>query len=132
MEKPKVPQEIADSFEKLPATTRQKYQFLADYPEYLINQNREELVKAIDSIRKDFQNSTEKIAKELSQTASQTAWKIAIFSLFGGFALGSLNSWLIPTIVQATTPTQAESTNTTKKSATVQQTEQKEQKKLRK
>ncbi len=88
MERPKVPQEIADSFEKLPATTRQKYQFLADYPEYLINQNREELVKAIDSIRKDFQDSTEKIAKELCKASARTAWTIAVVSLFGGFLLG--------------------------------------------
>ena len=85
------PEEIKASFQNLPERKQQIYQFLASYPEHLINSNREELIKAIDDIRKDFQKGTEEIAKELSKTSSRTAWSIAIFSLFFGFLLGQFS-----------------------------------------
>ena len=62
--------------------------FSAEMMNYVINGNRQELLAGIDAIRKDFQENTRQIAEELSESASRTAWEIAIFSLFGGFLLG--------------------------------------------
>lgn len=85
---PEVPKDEVDRFSKLPKEKQERFEFLAKYPEYLLDKNREDLLRGIDAIRKDFQENTRQIAKELSKSSSRTAWKIAIFSLFGGFLLG--------------------------------------------
>lgn len=88
IKQPEVPKEEVDRFNKLSKEKQERLRFLAEYPEYLMDRNREELLHGIDAIRKDFQENTRRIAEELSKSSSRTAWKIAIFSLFGGFLLG--------------------------------------------
>ena len=85
---PEIPKDIVESYKKLSEAKQKRLEFMAAYPEYLLDKNREDLLNGIDLIRKDFQKSTEQLAKELSRASSRTAWKIAIVSLFGGFLLG--------------------------------------------
>lgn len=80
---PEIPKEIIESYKKLSEAKQKRLEFMAAYPEYLLDKNREDLLNGIDLIRKDFQKSTEQLAP-----SSRTAWKIAIVSLFGGFLLG--------------------------------------------
>lgn len=85
---PEIPKDIIESYKKLSEAKQKRLEFMAAYPEYLLDKNREDLLNGIDLIRKDFQKSTEQLAQELSRASSRTAWKIAIVSLFGGFLLG--------------------------------------------
>lgn len=111
---PKVPQDEIDRFNKLTKERQERFEFLAKYPEYLIDKNREDLLQGINEIRKDFQENTRQIAEELSKSSSRTAWKIAIFSLFGGFVLGLLSALIVPWVFQITNIKMDESANTTK------------------
>lgn len=111
---PEVPKDEVERFSKLPKEKQERFRFLAEYPEYLIARNREELLHGIDAIRKDFQENTRQIAEELSKSSSRTAWKIAVFSLFGGFLLGLLSALIVPWVFQITNIKTVESTNTTK------------------
>ena len=111
---PKVPQDEIDRFNKLPKERQERFEFLARYPEYLIEKNREDLLQGINEIRKDFQQNTRQIAEELSKSSSRTAWKIAIFSLFWGFVLGLLSALIVPWVFQLTNIRTDELTNTTK------------------
>jgi hypothetical protein len=85
---PTPPDELVESFKKSSEEHKERMRFSAEMMNYVINGNRQELLAGIDAIRKDFQENTRQIAEELSESASRTAWKIAIFSLFGGFLLG--------------------------------------------
>lgn len=85
---PEISKDIVESYKKPSEAKQKRLEFMAAYPEYLLDKNREDLLNGIDLIRKDFQKSTEQLAKELSRASSRTVWKIAIVSLFGGFLLG--------------------------------------------
>lgn len=87
---------------------------MAAYPEYLLDKNREDLLNGIDLIRKDFQENTRQIAEELSKSSSRTAWRIAIFSLFGGFLLGLVSALVVPWVFRITNIETGVSANTTK------------------
>lgn len=82
------PAELVESYEKSSEKHKERMRFSAEMMNYVIEGNRQELLAGIDAIRKDFQENTRQIAEELSKSSSKTAWKIAIFSLFGGFLLG--------------------------------------------
>lgn len=88
IEPPIPPKELVESFEKSSENHKERMRFSAEMMSYVINGNRQELLAGIDAIRKDFQENTRQIAEELSKSSSRTAWKIAVFSLFGGFLLG--------------------------------------------
>jgi hypothetical protein len=99
---PRVPQSVIDSFNKLSQEQKEKYEFMAAYPEWLIERNREETLKGIDEIRKDFQKATEQIAEELSETSRRTAWRVALCSLMLGFTLGMFSSEIKQGILRIT------------------------------
>lgn len=88
VEPPIPPDELVESFDRSSEKHKKRMEFSAKMMDYVINGNRQELLAGIDAIRKDFQENTRQIAEELSKSSSRTAWKIAIFSLFGGFLLG--------------------------------------------
>lgn len=71
---PEIPKDIIESYKKLSEAKQKRLEFMAAYPEYLLDKNREDLLNGIDLIRKDFQKSTEQLAQELSRASSRTAW----------------------------------------------------------
>ena len=75
---PEIPKDIIESYKKLSEAKQKRLEFMAAYPEYLLDKNREDLLNGIDLIRKDFQENTRQIAEELSKSSSRTAWRIAI------------------------------------------------------
>ena len=127
IKQPEVPKDEIDRFNKLSKEKQERLRFLAEYPEYLMDRNREELLHGIDAIRKDFQENTRQIAEELSKSSSRTAWKIAIFSLFGGLMLGLLSALIVPWVFQITNIKTVESANTTKTALPVLQPKEKAQ-----
>lgn len=111
---PEIPKDIIESYKKLSEAKQKRLEFMAAYPEYLLDKNREDLLNGIDLIRKDFQENTRQIAEELSKSSSRTAWKIAIFSLFGGFLLGLVSALVVPWVFRITNIEADVSANTTK------------------
>ena len=103
---PEIPKDIIESYKKLSEAKQKRLEFMAAYPEYLLN--------GIDLIRKDFQENTRQIAEELSKSSSRTAWRIAIFSLFGGFLLGLVSALVVPWVFRITNIETGVSANTTK------------------
>lgn len=111
---PEIPKDIIESYKKLSEAKQKRLEFMAAYPEYLLDKNREDLLNGIDLIRKDFQENTRQIAEELSKSSSRTAWRIAIFSLFGGFLLGLVSALVVPWVFRITNIETDVSANTTK------------------
>lgn len=111
---PEIPKDIIESYKKLSEAKQKRLEFMAAYPEYLLDKNREDLLNGIDLIRKDFQENTRQIAEELSKSSSRTAWRIAIFSLFGGFLLGLVSALVVPWVFLITNIETDVSANTTK------------------
>ncbi len=111
---PEIPKDIIESYKKLSEAKQKRLEFMAAYPEYLLDKNREDLLNGIDLIRKDFQENTRQIAEELSKSSSRTAWRIAIFSLFGGFLLGLVSALVVPWVFRITNIETGVSANTTK------------------
>lgn len=111
---PEIPKDIIESYKKLSEAKQKRLEFMAAYPEYLLDKNREDLLNGIDLIRKDFQENTRQIAEELSKSSSRTAWKIAVFSLFGGFLLGLVSALVVPWVFRITNIEADVSANTTK------------------
>ncbi|MFQ7007864.1 MAG: hypothetical protein ACLRRK_04410 [Parasutterella sp.] len=111
---PEIPKDIIESYKKLSEAKQKRLEFMAAYPEYLLDKNREDLLNGIDLIRKDFQENTRQIAEELSKSSSRTAWKIAIFSLFGGFLLGLVSALVVPWVFRITNIETDVSASTTK------------------
>jgi hypothetical protein len=111
---PEIPKDIIESYKKLSEAKQKRLEFMAAYPEYLLDKNWEDLLNGIDLIRKDFQENTRQIAEELSKSSSRTAWRIAIFSLFGGFLLGLVSALVVPWVFRITNIETGVSANTTK------------------
>ena len=111
---PEIPKDIIESYKKLSEAKQKRLEFMAAYPEYLLDKNREDLLNGIDLIRKDFQENTRQIAEELSKSSSRTAWRIAIFSLFVGFLLGLVSALVVPWVFRITNIETGVSANTTK------------------
>lgn len=111
---PEIPKDIIESYKKLSEAKQKRLEFMAAYPEYLLDKNRKDLLNGIDLIRKDFQENTRQIAEELSKSSSRTAWRIAIFSLFGGFLLGLVSALVVPWVFRITNIETGVSANTTK------------------
>ena len=111
---PEIPKDIIESYKKLSEAKQKRLEFMAAYPEYLLDKNWEDLLNGIDLIRKDFQENPRQIAEELSKSSSRTAWRIAIFSLFGGFLLGLVSALVVPWVFRITNIETGVSANTTK------------------
>lgn len=54
---PEIPKDIVESYKKLSEAKQKRLEFMAAYPEYLLDKNREDLLNGIDLIRKDFQKA---------------------------------------------------------------------------
>lgn len=64
---PEIPKDIIESYKKLSEAKQKRLEFMAAYPEYLLDKNREDLLNGIDLIRKDFQKSTEQLISPRTQ-----------------------------------------------------------------
>lgn len=70
---PEIPKDIIESYKKLSEAKQKRLEFMAAYPEYLLDKNREDLLNGIDLIRKDFQKKYGTISPRAQQSFFQSS-----------------------------------------------------------